>query len=96
MAVSTELQHGGQLMRNVHLNPLVRSHGSLRVVGSRGPAIRQFASRQTHDRPLLVAGSLLVLGLLPVAAYASRRAFGRPQPDAAELLPRNQEWYPWE
>lgn len=85
-------------MPNVPFKPLARSQESLRAVGSRGPALKHFASRQTHDRPLLVAGWLLALGLIPVAAYASKRAFGRPHvAEAPEMqLPRNQEWYPWE
>jgi len=85
-------------MANVAFKSLARGQLSLRAVGSRAPGLRQFASRQTQDRPLLVAGSLLALGLIPVAAYASRRAFGGPHAaDAPDMeLPRNQEWYPWE
>lgn len=85
-------------MPHVPFKPLARSQRSLRSVGAHGPAIRQFAARRTSDRPLLVAGSLLMLGLIPVAAYASKRAFGRPHSAEAPamVLPRNQEWYPWE
>ncbi|MEZ4552370.1 MAG: hypothetical protein R3B59_00505 [Dehalococcoidia bacterium] len=85
-------------MPNVQIKPLARTHESLRLVGASGPAIRQFASRRTHDRPLLLAGSLLALGLIPVAAFASRRAFGRPHGSVAAeaALPRNLEWYPFE
>lgn len=82
-------------MPYVQFNPLVRGQESLRAVGSRGPALKQLASKGAHDRPLLVAGSLLALGLIPVAAYASKRAFGRPHTaEAPEMaLPRNMEWY---
>lgn len=83
-------------MPTVHFNTLARNHRPLRGVRSRGPLLRQFASKQGHDRPLLVAGSLIALGLLPVAAYASKRAFGRSHvtaPMAELVLPRNQEWY---
>ncbi|MGE0228582.1 MAG: hypothetical protein AB7I38_07455 [Dehalococcoidia bacterium] len=85
-------------MPNVQINPLARTHESLRFVGASGPAIRRFASRRTHERPLLVAGSLLALGLIPVAAFASRRAFVRLHgPVVSEAaLPRNMEWYPFE
>lgn len=65
-------------------------------VRERGPILKAFASRQTHERPLLIAGSLVALGLIPMAAYVSRRELGRTrvQVRAPEIvLPRNQEWY---
>jgi hypothetical protein len=66
----------------------------LQSVRVNAPALRQFASKQTHDRPFLVAGSLIALGLIPMAAFASRRMLTRGHaPAAAHLLPRNQEWY---
>jgi len=67
----------------------------LQFVRVNAPALKQFASRRTHDRPFLVAGSLIALSLIPMAAYASRRVFGRGHastPTATHLLPRNQEW----
>ena len=49
-----------------------------------------------RERPMLVVGSLIALGVLPMAAFMTRKALSRPHtmPAAFEVtLPRNQEWY---
>lgn len=85
-------------MKSVQFAPIrLHKQENLQSVRAQGPALREFASRQTRDRPLLVAGSLVAIGMIPLAAYASRKVFGRPHPMSIEReLPRNQEWYPWE
>lgn len=84
-------------MRTVQILPLHGAHAPQRAAALRGQALGQFAARQAHERPLVIAGSLLALSLIPVAALASRRALTRRQHDAASSveLPRNLEWYPW-
>lgn len=84
-------------MRTVQIHPPARVHAPHRAAALRGQALSQFATRQAHERPLVIAGSLLALGLIPVAAFASRKALTRRQHDAASAieLPRNLEWYPW-
>jgi hypothetical protein len=86
-------------MKTVQVAPIRWSRGQgpeiekrLHSMRATAPALRDFASKQTHDRPYLVAGSLIALGLIPMAAYASRRVFGR-HTSMVEALPRNQEWY---
>ena len=91
-------------MKTVQFTPSRLSHGAdvapaWESVREHAPALKQFASRQTRERPLLIAGSLVALGIIPVAAFASRRVLNRTHlaTPAAEIeLPRNQEWYPWE
>jgi hypothetical protein len=86
-------------MKTVQVAPIRWSRSQAPEIAERlqsmrtgAPALRQFASRQTHDRPYLVAGSLIALGLIPMAAYASWRVFGR-HGVPNDMLPRNQEWY---
>jgi hypothetical protein len=87
-------------MKPVQFAPIkLHRHDSLHSMRAQGPALKEFASKQTRERPLLIASSLIALGLLPMAAYASRRVFGRTHsqlPAADMTLPRNQEWYPYE
>jgi hypothetical protein len=83
-------------MKSVQFAPIkLHGHDSLQSVRAQGPALRQFASKQTRERPLLIAGSLVALGMIPMAAYASRKVFGRPHAALSPTveLPRNQEWY---
>lgn len=82
-------------MRTVQILPLHRGDAPHGAAALRGQALSQFATRQAHERPLVIAGSLLALSLIPVAALASRRALTRRQHDArsAVELPRNLEWY---
>ena len=62
---------------------------------AQGPALKEFASKQTRERPMLVAGSLLALTVLPMAAFMTRKVLTRPHTMAAleVTMPRNQEWY---
>jgi hypothetical protein len=86
-------------MKPVQFAPIkVHPHDSFQSMWAQGPALKQFASKQKRERPLLIAGSLVALGVIPMAAYASRRVFGRPHvlPVVEIELPRNMEWYPWE
>ncbi len=87
-------------MKPVQFSPIkLHTQESLQSMRAQGPALKEFASKQTRERPLLIASSLIALGVIPMAAYASRRVFGRtqsPLPGAEMALPRNQEWYPGE
>lgn len=84
-------------MKPVQFAPIkLHTHESLQSMRAQGPVLKEFASKQTRERPLLIASSLIALGVIPMAAYASKRVFGRTQSQltATEMtLPRNQEWY---
>lgn len=67
----------------------------LQAVRSSAPAIRDFATKQTRERPIVVAGSLVALGVLPMVAFMTKKVLSRPHsmPAVEMSLPRNQEWY---